>query len=105
MADSFEKLAQQQVPNSATTIYTVPASTQTIVKHIRVVNPSGADATIKIWHDGNADINIILPFATVLAGGWAEFDGVITMETGDTLQTNSGTNNALTITVYGDEVT
>lgn len=104
MAETYKKLAQTQVPNTATVIYTVPAATQTIVKHIRVSNPTANDATLKLWHDGNANVNIILPPATILAGGWAEFDGVITMEAGDTLQALGGTNNALTITVYGLEL-
>lgn len=105
MADAFKKLYQGQPGTSATTLYTVPASTAVIIKHIRVTNPTASDRTVKLWHDGTADANVILPAATVLAGGWAEFDGTILMEAADTLSGQASAATALTVTVYGDEVT
>jgi hypothetical protein len=106
MADAFKKLAQTQVAGSpsTSTLYTVPASTETVVRHIRIVNTAVNDRTIKLWHDGTADSNVILPPATVKAGGWTEFDGTITMETGDTLVAQASAGASLTITVYGLEV-
>ena len=102
---AYKKLAQAQPGITPTTLYTVPASTQTIIPHIRVSNPTGTDRTIELWHDGNADSNSILPPVTVVAGGWAEFDGRIYMETGDTLQAEASAATALTVTVYGEELT
>lgn len=104
MPEAFKKLDQRQCPNVATTLYTVPASTQVIVKHIRAVNTTGLDATLKLWHDGVTDPFVILPAATILAGGWAEFDGDIVMEAADTISGIGGTNNAITVTIYGLEV-
>lgn len=105
MADAFKKLYQGQPGTSAATLYTVPAATSTIVKHIRVANPTATDRTIKLWHDGTADAQVILPAVTVQAGGWAEFDGVILMEAADTLSGQASAATALTVTIYGDEVT
>jgi hypothetical protein len=105
MSDAFRKLYQGQVPASATTLYTVPAVTTAIVKHIRAVNGTASDRTLKLWHDGTADANLILPAATIVAGGWAEFDGNILMEAGDTLSGQASVATAITVTVYGDEVT
>lgn len=104
MASAYKKLDQEELSGGNDTLYTVPASTETIVTHIRVVNHSGTDRTVKLWHDGTGDANIILPPATVPAGGWAEFDGTILMETGDTLVALASAASALSATVYGTEV-
>lgn len=104
MASAYKKLDQEELSGGNDTLYTVPASTETIVSHIRIVNTSGTDRTVKLWHDGTADANVILPPATVLAGGWAEFDGTILMEAADTLVALGEAASALTVTVYGTEI-
>lgn len=103
MTDQYKKLDQRQVPNAATTLLTATAGMQYIITHIRVVNTTGAVATVKLWHDGVADVNVILPAVDLLAGGWGEFDGNILLEPGDTLSAISDTNLAVTCTVYGLE--
>lgn len=106
MTDTFKKLAQAQVAASpsTTTLYTVPASTQTVVRHIRMVNTTGTDRTLKLWHDGTNNVNVILPPTTIKAGGWAEFDGTLTFEASDTLISQASAGSAITVTVYGLEV-
>jgi hypothetical protein len=99
---SVKKLAQAQVASSVATIFT--ATVQTEIRHIRVANPSGADRTLKLWHDGTTDAFLILPAVTIKSGGWGEFDGVIYMEAGDTLAAEASAATALTITVYGEEL-
>lgn len=105
MADTFKKLYQGQPGTGATTLYTVPASTSAIVKHITVSNPTGASRTVKLWQSGTADTNVILPTATILAGGWAEFDGTVTLAAADTISGICDAATALTVTIHGDEVT
>jgi len=100
-----KKLAQVQAAATATTIYTVPVGTQTEIHHIRVTNPTATARTIKLWHDGSSDSNVILPAVTIEIGGWGEFDGVIYMEAGDTLVAQASAATALTVTVYGIEHT
>lgn len=107
MAESYKKLYQGQpaAAASTTTMYTVPAATSAIVKQMRIVNTSTTTATtIKIWNGGTADSNVILPATSIDAGGFAEFDGTITLATGETLigQTGAAT---ITVTIYGVELT
>lgn len=105
MTDTFALLYQGQPTNSAATLYTAPASTQVIVKHIRVVNPTAADHTIKLWQNGTTDSKLILPVTTVLAGGWGEFDGVILMSATDTISGQCDASTTITVEIYGDKIT
>ena len=107
MAETYKNLGQSQIPNAPTVIYTVPALTQAIAKFMNVSSPEtnlGA-ATVKIWKQGAVDANLILPAISLGIGEFAEWDGTMTMEAGDTLQAESDTNNALTITIDGVEIT
>ena len=107
MTATFKKLGQMTLTGSGTqdTVYSVPANTEAAVKHIRVVNFSASSTTVKMWHDGIADSNLILPAVTLGAGEWCEFDGVITMDALDTLRAEAGAASSITVTVYGVEMT
>jgi hypothetical protein len=107
MPDAFKKLAQAELAQapSTTTLYTVPAGVQAIIKHMKAVNSTAGAVTVKMWHDGTADVNLILPEVTLQAGEWGEWDGTMVMEAGDTLAGQSDSATAVTVTVYGDEVT
>lgn len=107
MTTTPKKLGQSTLTGSGTqdTLYTVPAATSALIKQIRVVNYSGSDRSVTLWHDGVADSNLILPPVVILAGGWAEFDGNLTMETGDTLRAEGSAATSLTVTVYGVQFT
>lgn len=107
MASTLKKLGQQTLTGSGTqdTLYTVPGSTQAIVKHISVVNYSASACTIKMWHDGTANSNLILPPVSIDAGGFAEFEGEIVMEAADTLKAEGGAASSITITLHGVEIT
>ncbi len=106
MAESFKLLARQQIPNSVTTIYTVPADTQAIIKRVRVANPAGSgDVACTLYVNGTAAANQIMPAVTIPEGGFAEDDGAITLNAADTLRALGSVNNALTITVHGVEIT
>lgn len=105
MADSFKKLAQAQVAVTSTTRYTAPGGGKgVIVKSIRVVNLDASSRWVKLWHDGTADANVILPQITIPAGGILEWEGTICMEPSDTLSDIGEVASQLTITIYGDEL-
>ena len=106
MANAYKKLGQGVLTGAATqdTMYTVPASTEAIVKLIVIVNTDSSNCTVEVWHDGHADTNAILPSITIEAGGWLELDGPFTMEAADTLQAEGSAATSLTYTVYGVEV-
>ena len=105
MAETYKKLVQELVDDGNDTLLTVAANTTVIIKSMRAVNTTGPAATLKLFHDGTATANIILPFVTIAANGWAEFDGTIIMEAADTLVGISGTDEAINLTVYGLELT
>ena len=105
MAETYKKLVQTLVDSSNETFYTVPAGTTTIIRSMRAVNTTRTAATFKLFHDGTAASNMILPFVSIAANGWAEFDGTIIMEAADTLIGISGTQNVINLTVYGLELT
>lgn len=107
MTDAYKKLAQVELAAdpATTTIYTVPASTQTIIKHMTVVNSTAGQVTFTLWRDGTADVNLVTATVYLKAGAFGEWDGTIFMEAGDTLVGQSDTGSAVTITVEGDEVT
>lgn len=68
---AYKKLFQTQPGTSAGTIYTVPASTETLLKTITAVNPTGTARTLALWHDGTNDATAILPAISIVAGGMA----------------------------------
>lgn len=105
MAEAYKKLYQNQLPDSAATLFTVGGSASCIVKHIRLTNTTGTDRTATLYHDGTAAGNNILPATTIKAGGWAEFDGAILMESNDTIAGVSSAASAITCTIYGLEIT
>lgn len=105
MAETYKKLAQAQAGSSAGTLYTTPAATQTIIKHVRIVNTDTIGRWVKLWQAGTTDANMILPQTTISAGGWAEFDGTICMAAAETLSAQGEVASKLTITVEGVEIT
>lgn len=106
MAETFKKLYQGQVPSTATTLYTVPASTSSVVKSMRIVNTSTTTSiTIKLWNGGTTDAYVILPATSIDAGGFAEFEGTFTMAAADTLAGQAGSASSITLTVWGVEIT
>lgn len=104
MPDTYKKLDQRLVNSTATTLFTVGSGKQVIVKHIRIVNNDTSARTIRLWHDGSNPENAILPPTSIRPGGWAEFDGTITMEAADTLVAQASVSSQVTVTVYGLEI-
>lgn len=106
MVEAYKKLAQTLIPAAVAAVYTVPALTSTIVKHIVITNNTSSAVTgVSLYHDGTGDTQLLLPGVTLEAGEWAEFDGTITMETADTLQAKAGTDAVLGLTAHGLEIT
>jgi hypothetical protein len=70
---TYKLLNQQQVPASATTLYT--ATGITLVNEIACVNSTGTDRTIRFWTTGTTDADLILPPTNVPAGGTLLYDG------------------------------
>lgn len=112
MARTPKRLAgPAQVSNAAATKYTVPAATKTILRHIHVQNPSGSAATITISIGSDAAGTRIVDAFSVPAAAAGVSASVVdwwcyhVLETTEIVQAFSGTNNVLTLTLNGDEIT
>jgi len=104
ITESFHQLAQATVSDSAGVIYTVPPNTQTIIRTMVIINPTGGSCWVKIWTNGTADGNLILPQVTLGAGEWGDDDDAITLEAGDTIQAQAETAATITFTIHGVEL-
>ena len=99
-----------QVSNAAATKYTTPASTKTIVRHIRVQNPSGSPVTFTLSIGADAAATRLFDAFSIPAAG----PGIDTnqidhfcyyvLEAAEVIQAFAGTNNILVLTIDGDEI-
>lgn len=101
MADVLSRLAgPANVASGTSTVFTGTAAHTYSIKSIRIVNNTAAAITIKLGIGGVADVNLILPPEPIDAGGFAEWDGLLTLSGVETLQANASATG-LTITVSG----
>lgn len=101
IVETVKKLVQATLSGATDTAYTVPANTSVIIKTMNIINYSANQRTVKIWHDGTGDHQLILPTVTLDAGDFAEYTGVIFMEAGDTLHVQSSAGTSIAFVVYG----
>ena len=109
MADTYKRLAQGTFTSgTATTLYTVPGATTTIVKKIVISNNGGANATAKLHHvvsAGSATAsNVILPTVALAVNEHGVDDGTFVMETGETIRGVGDATNAVSYSIYGLEI-
>jgi len=93
------------VSNAAATKYTVPASTKTIVRHIRVNNTSGMAATFTMSIGADAAGTEVMTGKSVPANDLQDYYVYFVLEAAEVIQALSGTNNVLNLTIDGDECT
>jgi hypothetical protein len=110
MATFTEKQLACQAVNAAETLYTVPASTKTIIKDINCMNNSATAATISIWlvpNGGSAsDENCLIKNFNVPAADLLHWSGFQVLATaGDTIRATAGTADKITVIISGAELT
>ena len=111
MAETYKHLHQGLVATTAGGVVTYTATdVTTIIRHMRVINIHSSAVALTLWHmpsagSTGANVNLIFPATDILAGGSAEFDGTIIMDTGDRLFAMSETANMLYLNIYGLELT
>ena len=117
MAETYKRLGQGQVAIAVDgtngRIYTCPLNTTAIIRHMTFTNLDSAVHGLTIYHIDNAGTagvtNVIMNAANIAAGGWADFDGTIILESQDelrglcTLNTPAATD--ITYVIYGLELT
>lgn len=103
-----KKLYTGQPSTSATTLYTAPASTTTIVKNIVICNTTASDATITVYFVPSAGsagaTNAIISGLTVTANNTLIIECSGVLATGDFISSLQGTSGALTLHITGVEV-
>lgn len=98
------------VATGPATIYTVPALTKTIIRHIHVSNPSASPVTLTLSIGADAAGTRLLGAYSIPAAAAGVSDSVRdfffyqVMDAAEILQAAAGTNNILNITVNGDEI-
>ncbi len=105
MATSPQPLYHGQPTNSATTLYTVPGSTVTVVRHIRVVNPDSVSHTIDLYRNGSADANRLTETITIQATSSYEDDVYLPLVATDTIQGKADASSKITLFIGGAEIT
>ena len=105
MTDTYKKLFQGYLPASAGVLYTASTTFGTIVKHMTIVNTTGAPVTFQLFRGGTAASNAITPSTwSVPANGLMEWDGTDAYANTETIQGIAGAATSLLITIDGDEV-
>ncbi len=101
------KNAQLTLTGSGTqdTLITAGASVEIIIKGIQIVNYSVSTITVRMWVNGVANNNMVLPPTTMEAGDYGAFNGEIVLEPNDTLRAEANTASACTVTVSYVEIT
>jgi hypothetical protein len=103
--ERYLKLGQGQlVAATPTAVYTCPVGYSAVIRHIRLVNTTGAAREVSLRQGGNDLAHAILPTTSITAGGWGEFDGTIMLAGGEVLYGHSDAASAITYSIYGLEV-
>ncbi|MED5042387.1 hypothetical protein P9848_10495 [Geobacillus stearothermophilus] len=100
MAATPKRLFKGTAETTSTTVYTVPASTTTIVKNIVLTNKTANDATITITIAGTG----VVYGYSVAANDTVVIDLSLVMNATETITVQSGTANAINIYISGVEV-
>jgi len=106
MADTLKRLAgPSSLTNSASTVYTVPAATTTVVRDITVANVTGSAATFTMSIGSDAAGTRLFSAVSIPANSTFQRTGNIVLAATEVIQAYSGTNAALTLTLSGVEST
>jgi hypothetical protein len=105
MADTLKRLYGPAQPTAtAATLYTVPASTITVLRFIRFVNTTGTDRTITLSIGADSAATRFFPATTIPAGGALDWSGSIPMTAGEIIQGSSSAAAAVNVIIAGVEV-
>jgi hypothetical protein len=103
MADAYKLLYQGQLPSTVATLATVGASKSWVIGHYVIRNPTGGAVSYELFRNGTTGPYSI-DSGTIPAGGKAEWDGKISMATGEYIAGVASSATSLTMTMDGDEV-
>lgn len=97
---SIKALADGQLAGAKGTLYTTPASTQTIVKSITLYNSGAGTNVCKIYAKPGATSRVIFQ-VSLQSGEHAQYVTNITLEAGDLIEGDATTLNEVDYTING----
>ena len=98
------------IATGPTTVYTVPALTKTVVRHIHISNPSGSPVTFTLSVGADAAGTRLWQTYSIPAAATGVSDSVrdifvyLVVDAAEIITLSAGTNNILVITITGDEI-
>jgi hypothetical protein len=102
------KLGQAAITTSVTTLYTVPASTRTLLKEFSIANTTAAAINVRVFlvpSAGSAGTsNAFLYDVSIPANNTIQYNGIEVLNAGDTIQIQAA-SAGLTIIASGGEAT
>jgi hypothetical protein len=106
LPETYKRFYQGQPGTAAAQVYQAPAAPAfgSVMRQIRAVNMGTVTATVGVFHGGTAVGNRILPDVPLAPGEWLEDDLSAMMAPGDTLAAVASVANAITLTIYGVEL-
>jgi len=109
MATTYKILGQlAPTTTSNGNLYTVPASTSTIVSTLVIANTTATAATTRVFARiaaaTEATSNAVLYDVSIPANSSSAFTLGMTLATTDKITVQTGTANALTFTAFGSEI-
>ena len=100
---AIKTLGDGQLAAAKATLYTVPASTQTVLKHITVVNTDSSARTFNLYFNNGTSRRIAAVDQSLAVGAIYEWDGSITLEAGDLIEGDASAATQLDYTLSGVE--
>lgn len=109
MASTYKVLGQA-APSGTTDVnlYTVPASTSTVVSSLVIANVTASDANVRVFirvgGAAAAQANAVAYDVKVTANSHVAFTEGWTLAATDIITVRTATANALTFTLFGEEI-
>ena len=83
---AIKTLGDGQLANTKGTLYTVPASTQTIVKNVTITNTDSAARTFNWYFNNGTSRQRSAVDQSLAIGAIYEWEGTLTLEAGDLIE-------------------
>lgn len=106
MADAGIRWGPTAIANTETTLITVTAAHTYFLKWMRITNATGTAATVNLGIGADAAGTRLLSAVSIPANDFLDLsDQFLVLAAAETLRATGGTNNALTFTAGGVDVT
>jgi hypothetical protein len=97
-------LAQGQVASSKAAIYTVPAATRTIVRHISFAHVANGTQSVVLYAKKAGGTSRVISRVTLELNEFGHEDDIITLDAEDQLQSETTNPVSVDFTVMGVEI-